>query len=102
MSRNIWLTFEEWSAIKEEVNPEKWWSYHLSARELNEWKSDIKNGYGDQKCFKRAGVNTNILNKITTPYFSIVCCKKIIVMVILHSVKCLLMRIPLMSGMNHV
>ena len=67
MSRNIWLTFEEWSAIKEEVNPEKWWSYHLSARELNEWKSDIKNGYGDQKCFKRAGVNTNILNKITTP-----------------------------------
>ena len=24
-------------------------------------------GYGDQKCFKRAGVNTNILNKITTP-----------------------------------
>jgi len=67
MSRNIWLTFEEWSAIKEEVNPEKWWSYHLSARELKEWKSDIKNGYGYQKCFKRAGVNTNILNKITTP-----------------------------------
>jgi len=67
MSRNIWLTFEEWSAIKEEVNPEKWWSYHLSARELKEWKSDIKNGYGDQKCFKRVGVNTNILNKITTP-----------------------------------
>ena len=67
MSRNIWLTFEEWSAIKEEVNPEKWWSFHLSARELKEWKSDIKNGYGDQKCFKRVGVNTNILNKITTP-----------------------------------
>ena len=67
MSRNIWLTFEEWSAIKEEVNPEKWWSYHLSARELKEWKSHIKNGYGDEKCFKRAGVNTNTLNKITTP-----------------------------------
>tara|TARA_Y100000996_G_C22171334_1_gene498763 strand:- start:50 stop:550 length:501 start_codon:yes stop_codon:yes gene_type:complete len=67
MSRNIWLTFEEWSAIKEEVNPEKWWSYHLTAHQLKEWKSDIKNGYGDQKCFNRAGVNTNILNKITTP-----------------------------------
>ena len=67
MSRNIWLTFEEWSAIKEEVNPEKWWSYHLSARELKEWKNDIKRGYGDEKCFKRAGVDTNTLNKITTP-----------------------------------
>ena len=68
MSRNIWLTFEEWFAIKEEVNPEKWWSYHLSARELKEWKSDIEKGYGDQKCFKRAGVANNVLNKLTTPY----------------------------------
>ena len=68
MSRTIWLTFEEWFAIKEEVNPEKWWSYHLSARELKEWKSDIEKGYGDQKCFKRAGVANNVLNKLTTPY----------------------------------
>lgn len=68
MSRNIWLTFEEWTAIKEQVNPEKWWCYELSARELKEWKSDIKKGYGDQWCFKRAGVPTKVLNKLTTPY----------------------------------
>ena len=68
MSRNIWLTFEEWTAIKEQVNPEEWWCYELSARELKEWKSDIKRGYGDQWCFKRAGVPTKVLNKVTTPY----------------------------------
>jgi len=68
MSRNIYLTFEEWTAIKEEVNPEKWWCYELSARELKEWKNDIKMGYGDQWCFKRAGVANNVLNKLTTPY----------------------------------
>lgn len=68
MSRNIHLTFEEWTAIREEIKPEKWWCYELSARELKEWKSDIKKGYGNQRCFKRAGVANNLLNKLTTPY----------------------------------
>ena len=66
--RNIWLTFEEWSTIKEEVNPEKWWCYELTAREIKEWKNDIKRGYGATKCFERAGVATRVLNKLTTPY----------------------------------
>ena len=65
MRRNIWLTFEEWSAIKKEVNLS--YPYDLSACEIKEWKSDIKNGYGKQKCFNRAGVHTNMLNEITTP-----------------------------------
>lgn len=68
MSRNIHLTFEEWTAIREEVKPEKWWCYELSARELKEWKSDIEKGYGDERCFERAGVCTNVLNKLTSPY----------------------------------
>ena len=68
MSRNIYLTFEEWTSIKEEVNPKDWWSYQLSARQIKEWKNDIKMGYGDQWCFKRAGVANDVLNKLTTPY----------------------------------
>ena len=68
MSRNIYLTFEEWTSIKEEVNPKDWWCYQLSARQIKEWKNDIKMGYGDQWCFKRAGVANDVLNKLTTPY----------------------------------
>ena len=66
--RNIYLTFEEWTSIKEEVNPKNWWCYELNAWEIKEWKNDIKRGYGDTKCFERAGVCTNVLNKLTTPY----------------------------------
>ena len=68
MTRNIWLTFEEWFAIKEEVNPENWWCYELFPREIKEWKDDIKIGYRDSRCFKRAGVANRTLNKIKTPY----------------------------------
>ena len=66
--RNIWLTLNEWTAIQQEVKSEDWWSYPLSAREIEEWKNDIEEGYGEEKCFERVGVSDYLLNKITTPY----------------------------------
>jgi len=68
MTRNIYLTFEEWSAIKEEINPKDYWTYHLNSKEVATWKRHIKQGYGEQKCFSRAGVWKCDLDKITTPY----------------------------------
>jgi hypothetical protein len=69
MRRNIFLTFDEWSALKEEVNPgDEYWQFELHNNELKKWMDNIEKGYGEPRCFERVGVCNYILSKIKTPY----------------------------------
>ncbi len=68
MRRNIFLTFDEWSALKEEVNPDEYWEFELHNHELNKWMNQIKKGYAYSRCFERVGVSGYTLSKIKTPY----------------------------------
>ena len=80
MSRNIWITFEDWSQLRKELkikrskdNPvqeqDEFWNFFLYDKEIKQWKKDIKqypNLYSE-KCFQRVGLDREMLKKVKTP-----------------------------------
>jgi hypothetical protein len=80
MSRNIWITFEDWSQLRKELkikrskdNPvqeqDEFWNFFLYDKEIKQWKKDIKqypNLYSE-KCFQRVGLDWEMLKKVKTP-----------------------------------
>ena len=80
MSRNIWITFEDWSQLRKELkikrskdNPvqeqDEFWNFFLYDKEIKQWKKDIKqypNLYSE-KCFQRVGLDRETLKKVKTP-----------------------------------
>lgn len=57
MSRNVWLKFDEWELINQELSDQKYHSFQLSKKQISEWKEDIKrySFYEDRK-FQRVGI----------------------------------------------
>jgi hypothetical protein len=77
--RNIWLSFEEWELICNEINQEHH-PFQLSDLRLKEWKEDIKSyhdkGYthGEpQYCFKRVGIDYAICYVTSPRALNILC-----------------------------
>ena len=80
MSRNIFLSIDEWQQIREELKVKKrrckitrrmedeYWNFRLFPIEIKEWKSSAKKYPQDTtRCFPRTGVNPETLDKIKTP-----------------------------------
>jgi hypothetical protein len=61
MSRNVWLSFSEWELINSELSDQKWHSFQLSQRQVNEWKKDMSRySYYENRKFERVGVYPDI------------------------------------------
>lgn len=63
MSRNVWLKFDEWELISNELLNQEWHSFKMNKHDLKDWKYRInhyhKNGYthGEpQFKFERVGI----------------------------------------------
>ena len=79
MSRNIWITFEDWSQLRKELRikreTNKWgekhdeyWNFFLHDNQIKEWKKDIKKyPRYSEKCFQRVGLDREMLKKVKTP-----------------------------------
>tara|TARA_B100001079_G_scaffold9927_1_gene8261 strand:+ start:218 stop:742 length:525 start_codon:yes stop_codon:yes gene_type:complete len=80
MSRNIFLSIDEWQQIREELKVKKrrceitrrmedeYWNFRLFPIEIKEWKSNAKKyPHNTTRCFPRTGVNSETLDKIKTP-----------------------------------
>lgn len=39
--RNVWLKFDEWELINHELSEQKWHSFQLTKRQVNEWRKDM-------------------------------------------------------------
>jgi len=86
MSRNIWLTFEEWTELRKELGikrerckltnelEDEYWRFKLYNNQIKKWKEDIKRrkekyGLVDEGwCFERTGVDYDILKKIKSQH----------------------------------
>ena len=80
MSRNIWITFEDWSQLRKELkikrskdNPvqeqDEFWNFFLYDKEIKQWKKDRKQypNFYSEKCFQRVGLDRETLKKVKTP-----------------------------------
>ena len=80
MSRNIFLSIDEWQQIREELKVKKrrckftgrmedeYWNFILYPLQIKEWKSAAKKYPNNTtKCFPRTGVSSDTLDKIKTP-----------------------------------
>ena len=57
MSRNVWLKFDEWEMINDELSSQKYHSFQLSQKQIKEWKDDIKRyEFYETRKFKRVGI----------------------------------------------
>ena len=76
--RNIWITFEDWSQLRKELEikreTNKWgtsdeyWNFFLHDNQIKEWKKDIKrHSFHSEKCFSRVGLDWEMLKKVKTP-----------------------------------
>jgi len=60
--RNVWLKFDEWELICNELSDQKYHSFKLNSHELKEWKETTKrrkevwNLSEEPKCFQRVGI----------------------------------------------
>ena len=55
--RNVWLSYQEWVLICEQLKDAKWHPFELSKKEIKHWK-EVRKEYesADQKCFNRVNV----------------------------------------------
>ena len=78
MSRNIWITFEDWTQLRKELEikrqTDKWgtsdeyWNFFLHDNQIKEWKKDVKKyPRYSEKCFQRVGLDREMLKKVKTP-----------------------------------
>jgi hypothetical protein len=59
--RNVWLKFDEWELINEELSELKWHSFQLSQKQVEWWKEDMtKYSHRENRKFERVGVYPEI------------------------------------------
>ena len=82
MSRNIWLTFEEWTELRKELGikrerckltnelEDEYWRFHLYNNQIKKWKEDIKRWgkHSETRCFSRVGIDYDILRKLKSQH----------------------------------
>jgi len=55
--RNVWLSYQEWVLICEELSDAKWHPFELSKKEIKDWEKERKEyKFADQQCFSRVNV----------------------------------------------
>ena len=78
--RNVWLSYQEWVLLCEQLKDEKYHPFMLNKSEKREWKSDMKySKHYDQKCFERVSVypwldiigdrNVKVYNALCREYY---------------------------------
>lgn len=80
MSRNVWLKFDEWELINNELSNQEWHSFEINKRYLEDWKYRIKqyhkNGYTDgepQFKFERVGIYPEVEQVQSSRAVNILC-----------------------------
>ena len=63
--RNLFLSYQEWILLCDELSEMKWHPFQLDKSEIKEWKDDIKMGY-DERCFKGINIHS-IIDRIQNP-----------------------------------
>ena len=63
--RNLFLSYQEWVLLCEELSEMKWHPFQLKKDEIKEWKDDIKMGYNEY-CFERINIH-GIIDHIQNP-----------------------------------
>lgn len=57
MRRNVWLKFDEWELINEELSDQKWHSFQLSSKQVDAWKEDMRRySFYENRKFERVGI----------------------------------------------
>jgi len=82
MSRNVWLKFDEWELISNELSSQEWHSFKINKHDLKDWKYRInryhKNGYSygePQFKFERVSIFHEV-EQIKSPYALNVLCRE--------------------------
>jgi hypothetical protein len=75
MSRNVWLKFDEWELINNELSDQKYHCFQLSKLQVNEWKKDIQRypSYDNNYKFERVGVYSTIEQVKSSRALNILC-----------------------------
>ena len=80
MSRNVFLTLDEWTQIRQELGikrkkckimnrmQDEYWAYDLSPNQLKDWKKTVKTYPNAEHCFSRAGVYTGLLDQLKSQH----------------------------------
>ena len=92
MSRNIILSFDEWTEIRKELGikrvrckytnelEDEHWNFKIYPYPLKEWKKRMrtykKGGWADKYCFDRTGVHRETLNKLKSQHLINTLCKQ--------------------------
>lgn len=74
MSRNVWLKFDEWKLINQELSDQKWHSFQLSDHQVKEWKEKIQkySDYENRK-FSRVGIYPEVEDVKSPRAINILC-----------------------------
>ena len=88
MSRNIFLTFDEYTEIRNELGikrkkckitnqmEDEFWNFRIPPFRLREWKKEVKKGWSDGYCFERTGVWTETLENLKSQHLINTLCKQ--------------------------
>lgn len=78
--RNVWLSFDEWEMICEELSDQKYHSFKLSSHELQDWKEVIQrhrqsNYTSDppRYCFERVGIFPEVEQVKSSKAINVLC-----------------------------
>jgi hypothetical protein len=75
--RNVWLSFEEWKLINDELSDQEWHSFRMTDYQLKEWKKEIEY-YKNLRCeyshcFNRVGVYPEITQVKSAKAYNVLC-----------------------------
>lgn len=74
MSRNVWLKFDEWELINEELSDQEYHSFKLSRKQVNSWKKDIERySENENRRFDRVGIYPEVENVKSPRAMNILC-----------------------------
>ena len=72
--RNVWLSYQEWVLLCDELSDAKWHPFELSKKEIKNWEKERKEyKFADQKCFERVGVRSFLDNTQNQIVFNALC-----------------------------
>lgn len=74
MSRNVWLKFDEWELVNNELSDQKWHSFQLSKKQISAWKEDIKRySFYENRKFERVGIFPEVEHVKSAKALNILC-----------------------------
>lgn len=72
--RNVWLSYQEWVLLCDELSDAKWHPFQLSKKEIKNWEKERKEyKFADQQCFSRVNVLPYLDNTQNPIVFNALC-----------------------------